>query len=101
MCPPLRFNRCPDHYIGFSRNVQIFDDNRRGYVISYVLCRNQQQVTVFYKFFGDHTLQTYISPPHNVAQFKTLNRLLQYPYSRIYLFSNYYNIRLAHKHKKE
>ena len=101
MCPPLRFNRCPNHHIGFCRNVLLSDDNRRGYVVSYVLCRNKQQVTVYYKFFGDHNLQTYISPPHNVAQYNTLNRLLNLPYSRIYLFSNYYNIRLANKHKKE
>ena len=101
MCPPLRFSRCPYHHIGFCRNVLLSDDNRRAYVVSYRLCRNEHQVTVYYKFFGDHNLQTYVSPPNNVAQYTTLNRLLNLPYSHIYLFSNYYNVRLANKHKKE
>ena len=101
MCPPLRFSRCPYHHIGFCRNVLLSDDNRRAYVVSYRLCRNEHQVTVYYKFFGDHNLQTYVSPPQNVEQYTTLNRLLNLPYSHIYLFSNYYNVHLANKHKKE
>ena len=101
MCPPLGFSRCPYHHIGFCRNVIISDDNRRGYVVSFRLCRNQHQVTVYYKFFGDHNLQTYTSPPFNLGQYNTLNKLLNLPYSRIYLFSTHYNLSLANKHKKE
>ena len=101
MCPPLAFHRCPYHHIGFCRNVLISDDNRRGYVLSYTLCRHQHQVTIYFKFFGDHKLQKYISPPFDLTQYNTLNKLLNLPYSRIYLFSNEYNLRLMNKHKKE
>ena len=101
MCPPLAFNRCPYHHIGFCRNVLISDNNRRGYVISYTLCRHQHQVTIFFKFFGDHQLQKYISPPFDIAQYNTLNKLLNLPYSRLYLFSNVHHIRLTDRHRKE
>ena len=100
MCP-LRFTRCPNHYIGFSWNVKIFDDNKRGYVISYVLCRNRQQVTVYYKFYGENALQTFLTPPNNEAAFATFRQLLRTPYARIYLISSPHNLRLIHKHKKE
>ena len=76
MCP-LRFTRCPNHYIGFSRNVKIFDDSKRGYVISYLLCRNRQQITVIFKFYGETALQTFRTPPYNNAAFDTFRNLLK------------------------
>ena len=100
MCP-LRFTRCPNHYIGFSRNVTIFDDNKRGYVISYLLCHNQKQITVFFKFHGETALQTFRTPPYNNPAFATFRNLLKAPCARIYLISDLHNLRLAHKHKKE
>ena len=105
MCP-LRFTRCPNHYIGFSWNVQIFDDSKRGYVISYLLCRNRQQITVFFLNFTAFkflktALQTFRTLPHNEAAFATFRNLLKTPYARIYLVTDLHNLRLVHKHKKE
>ena len=100
MCP-LRFIRCPNHFIGFSRNVEIFDDNKPGYVISYVICRNQRQITILYKFKGEKPLHKFNTPPHDNAAFVKFRDLLTAPRARIYLISSIHNLPLVHKHRKE
>ena len=102
MCP-LRFSRCPNHDIRFDCwNVKIFDDNKRGYVISYLLCFNLQQITIFYKFYGDSNLHTFRSPTNNRAAFAAFRKLLKTPFARIYLVTahNLHNLRIVPKHNE-
>ena len=99
MCP-LLFSRCPNHDIRFDcRNVRIFEENQRGYVICYLLCFNLKQITIFYKFHNDPVLRHFRTPAHDQIAFTAFRDLLKTPFPKLFIVTPR-NIRTIPKHKE-